>query len=111
LRDPRERLQDILEAIDSIERYSTRGRPAFDADELIQSWFVRHLEIIGEASRAVPPDIRAKAPEIPWNEIIGMRHVLVHDYFGINADVVWGVIEKDLPMLKRRVRGLIRALG
>ena len=52
MRDPRERLQDILEAIGHIDRYAARGREAFEADELIQSWFVRHLQIIGEAARA-----------------------------------------------------------
>ena len=53
MRDPKERIRDILEAIGRIERYATRGREAFEKDELIQSWFLRHLQIIGEASRAV----------------------------------------------------------
>jgi len=65
MRDPRERLLDILEAIGHIERYAARGRPAFEQDELIQSWFVRHLQNIGEAARALPPDVLAKALDIP----------------------------------------------
>ena len=54
MRDPRERLQDVLEAIERIERYAARGREAFEKDELIQNWFVRHLQIIGEAARVIP---------------------------------------------------------
>jgi uncharacterized protein with HEPN domain len=68
VRDPRERLEDILEAIGHIDRYAARGREAFEADELIQSWFVRHLQIIGEAARALPEGVRAKMPDIPMVE-------------------------------------------
>lgn len=111
MRDPRERLQDILEAIERIERYAAQGREAFEKDELIQNWFVRHLQIIGEAARVVPEDVRKLAPDIPWKDIVGMRHILVHDYFGINADVVWGVITRDLAPLKIGTEALLRKLG
>jgi len=111
VRDPRERLQDILEAIRQIERYSIRGRAVFDADELIQNWFVRHLQIVGEAARALPPEVKDMAPDVPWGEIVGMRHILVHDYFGIDTQVVWGVVEKELPGLKQAVEAMIRGLG
>lgn len=111
MRDPRERLQDILEAIEHIERYAIRGRKAFEKDELIQNWFVRHLQNIGEAVRALTPDILAKAPDIPWAKIMGMRHILVHDYFTVDTEVVWDVIERDLPDLKRKVEAILRELG
>ena len=111
MRDTRERLRDILEAIEHIERYATKGRGAFEADELIQNWFVRHLQIIGEAARGIPEEVSKQAPDIPWKDIIGMRHILVHDYFGINTGVVWGVIERDLPVLKRQIQTLLRSLG
>ncbi len=88
MRAPRERLEDILEAIDRIGRYAARGRDAFERDELIQNWFVRHLQIIGEAARALPQEARDAAPEIPWPQIIGMRHILVHDYFSIDTETV-----------------------
>jgi len=57
----------------------------FESDELIQNWFVRHLQIIGEAAYALPKELRDQRPEIPWIEIIGMRHILVHDYFSTSA--------------------------
>ena len=110
MRDPRERLQDILEAIGHIDRYAARGREAFEADELIQSWFVRHLQIIGEAARALPEEIRAKMPDIPWSQVIGMRHILVHDYFGIDTEVVWDAVQRDLPSLKEKITSLLRQL-
>ncbi len=111
MRDARERLQDILDAIDHIQRYAARGREAFEADELLQNWFVRHLQIIGEAARLLPEEIRATAPDIPWSEIIGMRHILVHNYFGIDTQVVWDAVERDLPSLKEKVRALRQQLG
>jgi uncharacterized protein with HEPN domain len=111
VRDSRERLQDIIEAIERIERYASRGRDAFEQDELVQNWFVRHLQIIGEAARTIPDDVRKLAPEIPWKDIVGMRHILVHDYLQINADVVWGVVERDLAPLKDKVNSLLRRLG
>ncbi len=64
MRAPQERLRDILEAIAAIERHLQRGRSAFEEDELIQGWFVRNLQIIGEAARALPEEIRALAPEV-----------------------------------------------
>ena len=108
MRDSRERLRDILEAIGHIERYAVRGRQAFEQDELIQNWFVRHLQNIGEAARGLPPDMLAKAPDIPWSKIMGMRHILVHDYFNIDKDLVWDVVERDLPDLKRKVEAILR---
>jgi uncharacterized protein with HEPN domain len=107
VRDPRERLQDILEAIGHIERYAARGRAAFQNDELIQNWFVRHLQIIGEAVRTLPQEILDRAPDVPWAEIMGMRHILVHDYFAVDTEIVWRVVERDLPDLKRKIQAVL----
>ena len=110
MRDPRERLRDILDAIGRIERYAVRGRQVFEADELIQNWVVRHLQIIGEAARALPRDVLDRMPDVPWSDIVGMRHVLVHDYFVIDTDIVWDVVERDLGELKRNVERLLAEL-
>jgi len=110
VRDPRERLQDVLEAIANIERYSIRGREAFESDELIQNWFLRQLQIIGEATRALPQEVCALAPEIPWTKIIGMRNILVHGYFEIDTEVVWDAVADDIPALKTRVQDLLKRL-
>ena len=77
---------------------------------MIQNWVVRHLQILGEALRAVPDDIRQLAPDVPWTKIVGMRHILVHDYFGVDADIVWQVVEEDLPTLRRQLEQLLASL-
>jgi len=103
MRADRERLVDILEAIERIEHYAVRGEEAFRADELIQNWMARQLQVIGEAARSLSQEIRDSAPEIPWSYIIGMRHILVHQYFEIDLDIVWHVVHSDLPMLKQMI--------
>lgn len=110
MRDPTERLRDILEAIAAVERYLDRGKSAFERDELLQGWFVRNLQIIGEAARALPEEIRAMAPEVPWPKIIGMRNVLVHGYFDIDVDLVWQAATRDLPLLRPAIEALLQKL-
>ncbi len=80
MRDLKERLLDILQAIAAVERYGDRDRTAFEQDEMLQVWFLRHLQIIGEAARGLPEEVRNLAPEIPLAKIIGMRNILVHGY-------------------------------
>lgn len=84
MRDDTQLLLDILEAIDRIERYSSRGKDAFENDELVQNWIVNHLQVIGEAARSLSADLRDSNKEVPWAKIIGMRHILVHRYFEID---------------------------
>jgi uncharacterized protein with HEPN domain len=110
MRDPKERLRDILEAIAAIDRYRDRGRSAFEQDELLQVWFLRHLQIIGEAARRLPEEIRNLAPHIPWHKMIGMRNILVHGYFAIDLDVVWDAAQRDVPLLKPAVGALLKKL-
>jgi uncharacterized protein with HEPN domain len=107
MRDPKERLRDILEEIAAIDRYRNRGRSAFEQDELLQVWFLRHLQIIGEAASGLPEEIRNLDPHIPWHKIIGMRNILVHGYFAIDLDVVWDAVQRDVPLLKPAVEALL----
>jgi len=107
MRHDRDRLLDILEAIERIENYARRGRNAFDRDELIQVWMVHHLQIIGEAVARLGKNVYAKHPAFPWREIVAMRNVLVHEYFGIDKDEVWATVVRDLPKLKRAVEQLL----
>ena len=111
MRDPRERLRDIVEAIDAFERYTSTGRERFDQDELVRSWVVHHIQIIGEAARGVPEAVLHRAPEIPWHLVVGTRNVLVHGYFRIDPNEVWAMVERDLPALRRGVEQLLAELG
>jgi uncharacterized protein with HEPN domain len=107
MRDDTQWLLDIIEAIDRIERYSSRGRDVFDGDELVQNWIANHLQLIGEAARSLSSDLRESNKEVPWAKIIGMRHVLVHRYFEIDRDLVWSVVMGDLPELKQRIEAIL----
>ena len=110
MRDPRERLQDILDAISRIEKYKALGREALEKDELIQVWMVHHLEIIGEAAARLGRDFHLKYPEVPWVQIVAMRNILVHEYFGVDLEEIWQIIIRDLPMLKERVERILADL-
>ncbi|MGA9097445.1 MAG: DUF86 domain-containing protein [Methanotrichaceae archaeon] len=109
MRDDKEWLLDIhiLDAIERIEKYSSRGRQAFEEDELIQSWIVHHLQIIGEALRSISEDFRREHREIPWKETVGMRNVLVHRYFELDVDLVWKAVTRDLPDLKEKIIAIL----
>ena len=107
MRDVNEYLLDIQEAIANIMKYTGQGRDSFDQNELIQIWVIRHLEIIGEAARAIPPDFKELHPEMPWRKINGMRNILVHHYFGTDLDVVWSVVENDIPPLRASVDAIL----
>ncbi len=110
MRDDRERLLDIQEAIQRIEKHTVSGREAFEGDELIQTWVVHHLQIIGEAARYISSSLKLRHAQVPWSQISGMRNILVHSYFGIDVEVVWLVVERDLQTLKQQVEGILIAL-
>ncbi len=111
MRSERERLLDILEAIERIEKYAKEGKAAFEADELIQNWMVNHITVIGEARRSLSDDFQAQHANVPWADIIGMRNILVHHYFGIDEDAVWSVVEKDVPELKFNIETILKSLN
>jgi uncharacterized protein with HEPN domain len=75
----------------------------FLADRKTQDAVTRNIEIIGEAVRALPSDFRDGHPETPWSEIVAMRNIIVHQYFGILPDVVWDVIRNELPVLRSQI--------
>ena len=110
MRDKKEQLWDILDAIASIQRYAARGRDRLESDELIQFWMIYHLQIIGEAAAQLGRDFHAAHPEAPWPQIVAMRNILVHDYFGVDIDEVWQVIVGDLPLFKGQVERLLNIL-
>jgi uncharacterized protein with HEPN domain len=112
VRDDRQRLLDILEAIENIERYvNAKGEPRVIADdELIQVWVVHHLQIIGEAASKISESLREKYHEVAWGGMIGMHHVLVHGYFETNTNIVWKAVERDLPLLRPQVEAMLDEL-
>src|SRR5437868_12206218 len=101
----------FFEAITRIEHEQTTGRSAFLADPKVQVWMIHHIRIIGEAVRPICDELTHLDPVIPWAQIVGMRHILVHDYFGVDLDEVWNVVEKDIPSLKASVIRLLQDLA
>ena len=108
MRDDRARLLDIAEAIEKIARYSGLDQAVFARDELIQTWMVHHLQVIGEAVTQLSDDFCSHHPDIPWRAIAAMRHALVHAYFRVDLDEVWSVAQNDLPHLRTRVQELLQ---
>ncbi len=111
MKDDSERLRHLLEAIDRIERYVARGRSAFDTDELVQTWIVYHLQIVGEAARKTSKELKKDHPEVPWAEVIATRNVLVHDYVEIDLPSVWDIVTRDLPALRQQIEALLKILS
>jgi uncharacterized protein with HEPN domain len=110
MRDDRERLLDNHEAIENVRKYAARGKDAFRNDELIQTWILHHIQILGEAAARISDEFQERHPDIPWFKIVGMRNILVHDYFNIDIDAVWSVVENDLPLLYNQIGRLLRRL-
>lgn len=102
-----DRLKDILACIHKIEKHTAGGAKTFAGDELVQTFVIHHLQIIDEAASKISPEFKALHTAIPWSQITGMRHVLVHDYFLVDLDMVWGVVERDLPELRDKVEALL----
>lgn len=107
-RDWRVRVEDILEAIDRINRYTEGMSEArFRENEMVQDALIRNFAVIGEAVRHVPEDIQESYPEVPWSRIKGIRNVLVHEYFGVDVGIVWDTIQEDLPELTEKLKQML----
>ena len=102
------RIEDMLDAIQHIQQY-TQGMdlPAFTSDQRTIDAVVRNFEILGEAARHVPNEIQQKYPDIPWSKIRGMRHMLAHEYFGINTDILWKTATQDILSLVPRLQTIL----
>lgn len=105
-----DRLHDIGEAIKRIEAYAEKGWEVFQADEMLQVWMLYHIQIIGEAASKISDELRLTFDAVPWNEIVAMRNVLVHDYFGIDLIEVWNTVEKDIPELSEQIYTILDTL-
>jgi uncharacterized protein with HEPN domain len=101
-------VDDILDAVDKIEIF-TRGMSyeEFSGDDKTVYAVVRALEVIGEATKCIPRQVRESYPSLPWSEMAGMRDKLIHAYFGINKAIIWRTIQNDIPPLRSAVQALL----
>jgi uncharacterized protein with HEPN domain len=111
-RGDRERLADMLQAIQRATTYVVgMSYEDFLGDIKTQDATIRALEILGEASKDISGDLKTRFPEIPWKSIAGQRDKLIHNYFGVNLDIVWETIALDLPALESQVTQALTELG
>jgi uncharacterized protein with HEPN domain len=110
-RDPRLYLQEIKECSTRVIAYSSdMSQDQFETSGMAYDAILRNLEIIGEASKGLPQEVRDLAPEVPWRMICGFRDHLAHAYFGLDNDTVWEVVNQEIPTLAREVENLLRVL-
>jgi uncharacterized protein with HEPN domain len=100
-------LTHILDAIQRIESFAVDGRAAFLVDEKTQSAVMRQLEIIGEAAKQVSAEAKAQSPDVPWRAMAATRDRLIHGYFAVRLDIVWNVVENELPRIRKSVIRLL----
>ncbi len=86
-------LEEIIESVQKVQNYASRGRSNFFKDEILQDAIIRRLEIIGEASNQIPEEIIERHSEIPWRQVIGFRNIAIHEYFRVDLHLVWSLIE------------------
>ncbi len=99
---------DMLEALQSIKEYTQdMDYGDFIKDKKTRDAVVRNLEIIGEATKNIPEEIKDKYPEINWKVIAGMRDKLIHEYFGVSNQIVWETITNDLPMFESQIEKIM----
>jgi uncharacterized protein with HEPN domain len=111
VKDDRPYLADILQALERVEEVGRRGRDAFLADWLLHDAAIRNFEIVGEAVKRVSTELQAAHPEIPWADLAGFRDVLIHQYFRVDLEIVWALIEQRVAALRGDVARLVAALG
>ena len=100
-------IQDMKEAINRIISYTSRMEyDGFLQDNKTQDAVIRNIEILGEAAKLLSDETKEKYPNIPWKDIAGTRDKLIHDYFGVNIDIVWDIAKNEIPSLSEQLKDI-----
>lgn len=104
-------VEDIVESMGKVRRYTRdMDYDAFVQDERTVDAVIRNLEVIGEASKSIPSKVRAKYPGIPWKNMIGLRNITIHEYFGVDLTIIWEIITKNIPETEPKVKAILKDL-
>ena len=102
-------LEDILQAIKKIEKYTNGlNYERFHLDGKSVDAVIRNLEIIGEASKKIPSELKDKFPKIPWKKMMGLRNIVIHEYFGVDLKIIWEIASENLPGVKLRIERILK---
>ena len=109
MRDDRVYLFHLRDAARRVLDYTEPGRDAFLSDPMIQDAALRNLEVIGEAAKSLSPGFRDAHAEIPWKLMAGMRDRLIHEYFGVDLELVWQVVARELPEIASKIDSILES--
>ena len=105
------RLKHILDAIEEIEKYLLEVNfPIFIENSMMRFACIKQMEIIGEASNHISYELKSKFADVEWSQIVGMRNVFAHEYFGIDSSLVWEIIKNDIPDLKEKIKLILQSI-
>jgi uncharacterized protein with HEPN domain len=104
-----DRLADMRDALTDVKALTADGKQAFQADRSAQQAVAYNLAVLGEAARALSPELRERHPEVPWRDVIAQRNVVVHEYHRLDLDSLWITATQDVPQLDEQLAGIERA--
>jgi len=103
-------LEDIRDSIQRVENYiGDLTREEFKTNQMVIDAVVRNLEIIGEASRIMPEEGTRKLSTLPWNNMVGLRNRIIHEYFGVDLDIIWYIVKNELPSVKSQLDAVLES--
>jgi len=106
-----DRLADMRDAITDIKTLTADGQATFERDRVAQQAVAYNLAVLGEAARALSPELREQHPEVPWREVISQRNVVVHEYHRLDLESLWVTATEDIPDLDEQLAAIARAMG
>ena len=108
LREYKVYLRDMLEAIEKIENYTDdMSRDDFLENEMVKDAVLRNLEVLGEAAKQIPDNVRDENPDVEWKKIAGLRDILTHVYFGVDMEIIWDIVKNKNPGLKEKISDML----